>query len=126
LAAALLTAAPSAFAAAADYRFELAGQPQKSGDGKNVISIKLVHVPDGKPVTGAIIVQSRADMGPIGMAAMTGPIAALGEQPPGTYRFEVRNGTVWKRPDNWALSFAAKIQGEAGTVTGNVIVKLSP
>ena len=63
---------------------------------------------------------------PIGMAAMTGPIKALGEQPPGTYRFEVDNGSVWKKPGNWALTFAAKIQGEAETVRGGIVVRLEP
>jgi hypothetical protein len=60
------------------------------------------------------------------MAAMTAPITPLGEQPPGTYRFEVDNGQVWKKPDNWALSFGAKVQGVAQTVTGSVTVQLKP
>lgn len=110
-------------AATADYRFELAAPPTSVG-GKSTVSVKLVH--GGKPVTGAIIIQSRADMGPIGMAGMTAPIKPLGEQPPGTYRFEVSNGSVWQKPDNWSLSFSAKVQGVTQTVTGSVIVKLSP
>jgi hypothetical protein len=60
------------------------------------------------------------------MAGMTAPIKPLGEKPPGTYSFEVSNGPVWSKPDNWALSFGAKVQGVAQTVTGSVIVKLSP
>lgn len=112
-----------AIAATNDYRFDLAGPPQ-SVNGKSIVSVKLVR--GGKPVTGAIIIRSRADMGPIGMAAMTAPIKALGEQPPGTYRFEVDNGSVWKKPDNWALSFSAKVQGVAQTVTGGLTVKLNP
>ncbi len=113
-----------AIAATTGYHFLLAAPPNPSGAGKNIVSIKLVH--DGKPVNGAIIVQSRADMGPIGMAAMTAPIKPLGEQPPGTYRFEVENGSVWQKPDNWSLSFSAKVQGVAQTVSGSVIVKLTP
>jgi len=107
----------------ADYHFELAGAIKSAG-GKSVIAVKLIH--DGKPVTGAIIIRSRADMGPINMASMTAPITPLGEKPPGTYSFEVSNGTVWKKPDNWALTFAAKVQGVAQTVTGSVTVKLLP
>lgn len=109
---------------ASDYRFELAGAPTPSGSGKNIVAVQLVH--EDKPVTGAIIIQSRADMGPIGMAAMTAPITPLGEKPLGTYRFEVSNGPVWKKTDNWALSFSAKVQGVAQTVTGSVTVKLAP
>lgn len=110
-------------ASTAGYHFELAG-PAKSSGGKSVVSVQLLH--DGKPVPGAIIIQSRADMGPINMAAMTAPIKTLGEKPPGTYSFEVSNGPVWKKSDNWALSFSAKVQSEPQTVTGSVIVALKP
>jgi hypothetical protein len=115
------TGAPAA--STSGYRFELAGSPA-SLDGKSIVSVKLVH--GGNPVTGAIIIQSRADMSPIGMAGMTAPIEPLGEQPPGTYRFEISNGAVWKKPDNWALSFSAKVQGVTQTATGSVTVKLTP
>ena len=110
-------------AASTGYRFELAGPPQSAG-GKSTVAVRLVH--GGKPVTGAIIIQSRADMGPMGMASMTAPIKPLGEKPPGTYSFEVSNGPVWNKPDNWALTFAAKVQGVAQTVSGSVTVKLTP
>lgn len=115
---------PHTIGAATNYRFELAGPPKSAGSGKNIVSVKLVH--DGKPVPGAIVIQSRADMGPIGMAGMTAPIRPLGEEPPGTYRFEVENGSVWKKANNWALSFSAKVQGVAQTVTGSVTVRLAP
>lgn len=108
----------------AGYRFELAGPAQAVGGGKNIVAIRLTH--GGKPVSGAIIIRSRVDMGPMGMASMTAPIKLLSEKPPGTYRFEVANGPVWKTPDNWALSFDAKVQGVAQTVSGSVTVKLNP
>jgi hypothetical protein len=113
---------PSAMAATG-YRYELAG-PIQSSAGKSIVTVRLVH--DGKPVSGAIIIQSRADMGPMGMASMTAPIKALGEKPPGTYRFEIVNGPVWNKPDNWALRFSAKVQGVAQTVSGSLTVKLAP
>jgi hypothetical protein len=116
-------AAPMAMTAG--YQFELAG-PVQSKAGMSIVSVRIVHAMDKKPVLGAVFIQSRADMGPIGMAAMTAPIKALGEQPPGTYRFEVENGPVWKKPDNWSLSFAVKVQGVPQTVTGSVVVKLTP
>lgn len=106
------------------YSFQLAGPAKSAGGGKSVVAVRLMH--DGKPVTGAIIIQSRADMGPINMAGMTAPIKSLGEKPPGTYSFEVSNGPVWNKPDDWALTFGAKVQGVAQTVTGSVTVKLSP
>jgi hypothetical protein len=115
---------PKPAAMMAGYHFELAAPAQSAGGGKSIVSVRLVH--DGKPVAGAIVIQSQADMGPIGMAGMTAPIKTLGEKPPGTYRFEVENGPVWKKADNWALSFGAKVQGVAQTVTGSVTVKLTP
>src|SRR5258706_3091832 len=61
-----------ALAAAQDYRFEAAGPPAKSGKA-TIVKIRLVHLPDGKPVSGAVIFQTRFDMGPDGMASMTAP-----------------------------------------------------
>jgi hypothetical protein len=87
----LVSMSTGAFAAAADYRFELAGTPQKSGKGANIVSVKLIHIPDAKTVSGAKIVESSADMGPEEMAMMTAPVKALPEQA-GLYRFEIDNG----------------------------------
>jgi hypothetical protein len=124
IAADMKMSAPTAMTAQSAYRFELAGPAKSAGAGKSIVSVKLIH--NGKPVTGAVIIQSRADMGPIGMAAMTAPIKPLGEQPPGIYRFEVQNGPVWKQADNWAISFNAKVQGVMKTVSGSVTVRLAP
>ena len=87
-----------AMSAKGGYRYELAGPAQAIGAGKSIVSVRLIH--DGKPVTGAIVIQSRADMGPMGMGTMTAPIKPLGEKPPGTYRFEISHGPVWKTPDD--------------------------
>jgi hypothetical protein len=114
----------AAMTPATAYRFEQAAAPKNLGGGKSLVAIKLMH--DGKPVTGAIIIQSRADMAPIGMGTMTAPIKPLGEQPAGVYRFEVSNGPVWKKPDPWAISVSAKVQGVTQTVTGSVTVNLTP
>ena len=119
-----LAMSASAYAAATDYRFELAGA-QKMAPGVNVVSVKLVHVPNGKPVSGAIIIGEKADMSPIGMAMMTAQVKALSAQG-GVYRFEVQNGPVWNKPDNWALTLSAKVQGEPQTIEGSVVVKLTP
>ncbi len=114
-----------AFAAPSDYRFEIAGAPQKGTDGSSIVSVKLVHVPDGKAVAGAVFVEERADMGPEGMAAMDAPITPLPGQA-GIYRFEVKNGPVWNKPGNWALTLSAKVPGEAKPVEGSVNVNLAP
>src|SRR2546423_1700648 len=119
LALSLLFRMASADAAAGDYRFELAGNPQ-AADGKSIVAVRLTHSPDNKPVAGAVIIQTSADMGPDGMKEMTALAKALPPKEPGVYLFEVEPGMA----GSWMLTFAAKVQGEAETVRGNVTVKL--
>lgn len=115
----------AALGGASNYRFELSGAPEKSAPGTSIVSVKLVHLPDNKPVSGAIVIGEKADMSPIGMGMMTAPVKAMPEKS-GVYQFAVQNGSVWKKPDNWSLSIDAKVQGEPQTVHGNVVVKLTP
>jgi len=103
-----------AYAAATDYRFELAGKPQLSGQ-KNIVQVQLVHAPDSKAVPDAVIFESTADMGPAGMPTMAAPVKALPAKD-GVYRFEVAPGMT----GTWALHLAAKVQGEPETVRGTV------
>lgn len=112
--------APSpAVAAAQDYRFELVGKPQQAAGGKSVIAVRLVHVPNNKAVTDAVVFESRADMGPLGMPTMTAPIKAVSPQD-GAYRFEVEPAMTGP----WAITLAAKVQGEAETIRGSVTAQL--
>jgi hypothetical protein len=113
--------AADAFAGANDYRFEAAGQPQKAPGGKSIVPLRLVRIADGKSVPGAVVFETKADMSPMSMPTMTAPIRALGENEPGIYRFEVEPGMAGP----WALSLAAKVQGEAETVRGTVTVQLA-
>lgn len=117
-----------AIAAAKDYSFELVGKPTVKA-GVNTVLVRLVHIPDRKPVSGAVIFQIRADMGPEQMAAMTAPVkvAPAGSNgQPGVYGFEIQNGPIWNKPGKWALTLAAKVQGETETVRGTVNLDLNP
>ncbi len=109
----LLLAAP-AQAAGKDYRFELVGKPQLSGQ-KDIVQVRLVHATDGKPVPDAVIFESTADMGPQGMPTMPAPVKALPVKG-GIYSFEVAPGMA----GTWALHLAAKVQGEPETIQGTV------
>src|SRR5947209_18964867 len=102
-------------AAPNDYRFELV-QAQPTGPGKTAVTVRLVHVPDSKPVAGAVLLESKSDMGPSGMAEMPGKVSPLPADIPGLYRFRIETGMAGK----WALNLGAKVQGEAGTVRGTV------
>jgi hypothetical protein len=110
---------PAVCAAAQDYRFEAAGPPVKS-DNATVVTIRLVHVSDGKPVAGAVIFQSRFDMGPDGMASMTAPAKLVHSGDANLYQVELEP----QMGGNWALSLSAKVQGETETVTGSVPVTI--
>jgi hypothetical protein len=118
---ALALVSGTALAGAKDYRFDAVGKPQKSEGGKSLVLVRLVHVPNSKPVAGAILIQTRADMGPAGMDEMTAPVKALGEAEAGVYRFEIQPGMA----GSWILKLAAKVQGEPETVRGTVTVELA-
>jgi hypothetical protein len=106
----------AAFAAATDYRVEVVSA-RAAGAGKTDVTIRLIRVPDNKPVPDAVIFQTRADMAPAGMPTMTGNVSPpAAQQPPGTYRLQVETGMA----GNWALTLSAKVQGEAETVRATV------
>jgi hypothetical protein len=108
-----------ALAAAQDYRFEAAGPPAKSGKA-TIVKIRLVHLPDGKPVSGAVIFQTRFDMGPDGMASMTAPAKVVRASDANLYQLELEP----PMGGNWALSLSAKVQGETETVNGSVPITI--
>ena len=110
LVAALVLATPG------DYRFELV-QAQPVSPGKTTVAVRLVHVPDNKPVAGAVLFESKTDMGPGGMAEMTGKVSPLSSDQPGIYRFQIETGMAGK----WQIALGAKVQGETGTVRGNLV-----
>jgi hypothetical protein len=114
---AALASAP-AWAAPEDYKFELVGPPAKSGK-ETVLKVRLVHVPDNKAVADAIIIQTRLDMAPGGMAEMAAPVQPMPAGEAGVYQFRAEPSVA----GDWALHLSAKVQGEAGTVRGTVPFK---
>lgn len=106
------------FAAPKDYRFELVGQPMMMGKSAHVI-VRLVHIPDEKPVSDAEITEVKFDMGPAGMAGMSAPAKPMmSAKDPGTYMIETQPSMA----GNWGLTLAAKVKGEAEPVRGSVVV----
>jgi hypothetical protein len=107
----------AAFAGAGDYVFEPVKADVKEGDA--VVAVRLIHKPTGKPVSDAVLVSTRIDMGPDGMASMASPLTPLPKQEPGIYAFK----TELSMAGRWMLSIAAKVQGEPETVTGKITFK---
>jgi YtkA-like len=117
-AAALLAAislSGNAFAGANDYVFEPVKAEVKKGDDV-VVSVRLKHKATGKPVTDAVIVQTRIDMSPDAMGEMASPLTPVPSNEPGVYSFK----TDLSMQGRWLLSIAAKVQGEPETVVGKI------
>jgi hypothetical protein len=108
----------AAFPAADDYAFEPVKAEVSKGEGV-VVSVRLKHKSTGKPVTDAVIVQSRIDMAPDGMADMASPLTPAPSSEPGVYSFK----TDLPMAGRWLLSVAAKVQGEPETVVGKVTIR---
>ena len=102
-------------AAGKDYRFDVV-QARPAGKNLTDVTVKLTHVPDGKAVAGAVIFQTKVDMGPSGMGEMTGKVTPQTPDPAGLYHFRTETGMA----GTWALTLTAKVQGEADTVRGTV------
>jgi hypothetical protein len=102
-------------AAPNDYRFE-AAEVQASGPGKTTLLVRLVDLQDKKLVNGAVIIEAKTDMGPSGMAGMSGTVVPATSEPPGLYRFLIETGM----PGKWELILTAKVKGEVGPITGKI------
>jgi hypothetical protein len=107
-----------AHAAADDYVFEPVNAQVKKG-GDVIVSVRLRHKPTGKPVTDAVIIQTRIDMAPDAMPEMASPITQVPSAEPDVYSFK----TDLSMQGRWLLSVAAKVQGEPETVVGKVTIQ---
>ena len=120
LAATISLAASAAMAGAGDYAFEPVNPEMKKGDDV-LVAIRLTNKVTGKPVTDAVIIRSRVDMAPDGMADMESQVTPLPSNEPGVYAFKADLPMAGR----YQLSVAAKVQGEVETVIGRVAIKAS-
>jgi hypothetical protein len=103
-----------------DYEFQLVDETVKKGDA--IISVRLIHKPDGKPVPDAVIFATRLDMAPDGMQEMAAKVTPMPGAEPGVYRFKANLSMA----GGWQLSLGAKVQGETGTVENKLVLKATP
>ncbi len=118
LAATITLAAPAAMAGAGDYAFEPVAPEMKKGDDVTV-AIRLTNKATGKPVPDAVIFKTRVDMAPDGMAEMVSPVTPLPSKEAGVYAFK----TDLPMAGRYQMLLSAKVQGEAETISGKVIIK---
>jgi hypothetical protein len=103
-----------------DYEFQLVDQTVKMGDA--IISVRLVHTPDDKPVPDAVIFATRLDMTPDGMQETATKIVPMPSPEPGVYKFKASVSMA----GGWQLSLGAKVQGETGTIGNKLVLKAIP
>lgn len=120
LSATMSIASAAAMAAASDYVFEPVNAEIKKGDDVTV-ALRLTNKTTGKPVPDAVIIRTRVDMAPDGMAEMEAPVTPLPAKEQGVYAFK----TDLPMAGRYQVSIYAKVQGEAETVTGKVVIKAS-
>jgi hypothetical protein len=111
----------AALADVKEYEFQLVQSEMKKGDGA-IVAVRLVNKKSGKLVPDAVIFAKRIDMAPDAMQEMTAPLEQLPSSEPGIYRFK----TDLTMQGRWRLSLGAKVQGEDGTVTSELVLKALP
>src|SRR5216684_4015044 len=108
-------------AGANDYVFEPVKTEIKSSNVATV-AVRLVHKPSGKPVTDAVIVQTRIVMAHDGGAEMASAFVPLPSPEPSVYAFMA----PLTMAGPWLLSIAAKVQGESEIVVGKINFRVTP
>src|SRR5207247_573985 len=81
-----------------------------------IVSVRLKHKATGKPVTDAVIVQTRIDMSPDAMGEMASPLTPVPRNEPDVYSFK----TDLSMQGRWLLSIAAKVHGKPDEVVGKI------
>jgi len=112
----LLATTTLTIAAPNEYRFEVVDAPT-GVPGTTTVTVRLIHTSDNKPVNNATVVEAKTDMGPAGMAEMSGKVTPAASDQPGLFRFSIDTGMAGK----WELVLTAKVPGEAAPITGKVV-----
>ena len=112
----LLATTTLTIAGSNEYSFEVVGAPT-GVPGKTTVAVRLVHASDNKSVDEAAIVEAKTDMGPAGMAEMSGKVTPAASDHPGVFRFSIETGMAGQ----WELVLTAAVPGEPAPVTGKVI-----
>lgn len=116
----LLSAPTAVLADIRDYEFKLVREQVKKGQA--IVDIRLIHKPEDRAVSDAVIFAVRLDMAPDDMEQMTSAIEPVKSPEPGVYRFKVDLTDEGR----WRISLAAKIQGETETLQSRLVLKATP
>jgi hypothetical protein len=121
----VVTAAGCATTPSQDYRCDVLQQPVQVGPNTE-ITVRLVHLPSGQAVKGAIISKSELEMPmlwpgykqvvPSGLSLSDVHIEYLGSDAQGDYHFR---GNVLMA-GTWTLNLSARVPGETESIRGAV------
>ena len=104
-----------------DYVFKPVKTEIKSSNVAT-IAVRLLHKPNERPVTDAVIVQTRIVMAHDGGAEMSTAFVPLANPEPGVYVFMAPLTMAGR----WFLSIAAKVPGEPEPVVGKITFRVTP
>ena len=105
-----------------DYVFEPAKTEIKSSNAAT-IAVRLLHKSNERPVTDAVIVQTRIVMAHDGGAEMSTAFVPLANPEPGVYAFMA----PLTMAGSWFLSISAKVPGGGPeTVVGKITFRVTP
>lgn len=116
-----MAATSTSFAVATDYEFQLV-QPEVPQGPEATVAVRLIGKRTSKPVPDAVIFSTRLDMAPEGMEAMTTSVEEMPSAEAGVYTFK----TNLSMEGGWRFKLAAKVQGEADTVQGELVLQAQP
>lgn len=126
LAQALVGCASPSQQTAANYRFEVI-DPQVRPGRDTEMRVRLVHLPENRPVGGATIYEHRFEMLMSGYKVVTS-LMVEGANPPPVLAVEEGNGVYRVHAQlpmagNWQATLMARVPGEALPARGTVTVR---
>lgn len=116
LASPLVLAPQVALAAPTDYRLTVMSQAHQA-DGSDAVTVRLVHLPDGQPVPGAVMFAPMAMMDGSGAMMAAAKIVPMAD---GAAIVEVTPSMA----GTWTISLSARVNGEPAVIKGAVAVEL--
>lgn len=125
--AALLAGCAEMSATSRSYRFEVLDQPVRPSANAEV-RVRLVHLPDGRPVTGAVITKHKFEMSMPNAKIIT-TLMIEGAGPPPVATVEEGNGvylvhSVVPMAGNWTMVLDARVPGESEPIEGSVLLRV--
>ena len=116
--AAIMALTSYAITGADNYVFE-AIQPEVKTSNVAVLAVRLINKTTKKPVTNAIIVDTRIEMAPDEGHQMSSAIAPLPSPEPGIFAFKA----PLTMEGRWVMFLAAKVPGEPKPVQAKIIFR---